>query len=122
MEFNFAVSGFPAIAIVLVTYVFMAYVVMTIANKLGTENSWMAWVPILNVYLIVRMAGRPGWWLLLFLVPFVGFFIAIYVWMLIAERRGRPQYWGVLMIVPVVNVILMAMLAFTEADNHPVIA
>lgn len=120
MEYSFEISGFPAVALVLAVYVFAAYVVMTIASKLGVENSWMAWVPILNVYLIVKMAGKPGWWLVLFLVPIVNFFIGIYVWMLISERRGRPQYWGVLMIVPVLNIVLMAMLAFTEAE-HPVL-
>ncbi|RJQ46410.1 MAG: hypothetical protein C4534_03005 [Gaiellales bacterium] len=121
MEFGFAVSGFPAFMILMGVYVFTAFVVMTIANKLGVANSWMAWVPILNIYLLVKMAGKPGWWLALFLVPFINFFVAVYVWMLIAERRGRPQFWGLLMIVPVVNLILMAMLAFTEPD-HPVLA
>lgn len=121
MEFEFAVGGLGAFLIWVAFYVFFAFTLMTIANKLGTENSWMAWIPILNIYLIVKMADKPGWWFLLLLVPLLNFFIAIYLWMLISERRGRPQFWGVLMILPIVNIVLLIMLAFTEVD-HPATA
>ena len=40
---------------------------------------WAAIIPIYNVYILLKIAGRPGWWLLLFLVPVVSFVIAILV-------------------------------------------
>lgn len=118
MEFEFAVTGVPAFIIIVGVYVFFAFTMMTIANKLGTENAWMAWVPLLNLYLLVRMADKPGWWFILFLVPLVNFIVGIYVWMLISERRGRPQWWGIVIgLVPIVNLVLIIMLAYTEAEG-----
>ena len=36
-----------------------------IARKTGTPSPWMAWIPVVNLVLMCRIAGRPGWWLLL---------------------------------------------------------
>lgn len=117
MEIEFYASGGTAFIIWLVAYAFFAFVLMTIANKLGTENSWMAWVPILNIYLMVKMADRPGWWLILLLVPLVNFVIGIIIWVDIIKRRNRPAWWVILMLLPIVNLIVLLMLAFTEAES-----
>ena len=96
------------------SYAYFAFSLQTIANKTGTEGGWMGWVPILNLYLLCRVAKRPGWWLLLFFIPFVNIVIAIIVWMGVAEARGKSNWIGVLMIVPVVNFIVPGYLAFSE--------
>jgi hypothetical protein len=40
--------------IYLAIYVYIAYSIMVIANKTNTENSWLAWIPIANLYLLCK--------------------------------------------------------------------
>lgn len=95
-------------------YAYMAITLQMIADKTGTSDAWMAWVPILNVYLMCKIAGRPGWWVLLFFIPLVNLVIGVMVWMGIAEARHKPAWLGVLMIVPIANIIIPAHLALSE--------
>jgi hypothetical protein len=96
-------------------YVFGAICLMTLGNKLAYKNSWMAWVPVLNIYMMCELAEKPAWWLILFFIPGVNIVMAIIVWIRILERRGRPTWWILMFFIPVVNIIFMAMLAFSEA-------
>lgn len=111
---NVFYSGAPALIIDLAIYAYFAFALMTIANKLEVENSWWAWIPILNIILMLQIADKPIWWLILFIIPIVNIIIAIIIWMRIAELRGFPNWWGILLIVPIVNLIVPGYLAFTE--------
>ena len=86
----------PIVVIVVLVYVYFALSLSTIARKTGTPDEWMAWVPILNVYLMIKCAGRPGWWLILMFVPLVNFICSLLIWIEIAERRKKSVVLGVL--------------------------
>ena len=98
----------------LALYVYMALSLQTIAKKTNTENAWMAWIPIVNVILMLNIAKKPLWWIILMLIPLVNLVIAIIVWMAIAEARGKPSWWGILLLVPVVGIIVPGYLAFSD--------
>ncbi len=98
----------------LAAYVYMALALQTIAKKTNTENDWFAWIPILNLILMLNVARKPLWWIVLFFIPLVNIVIVIVVWMGVAEARGKPSWWGVLMIVPVVNLIVPGYLAWSD--------
>ena len=95
-------------------YVYFALAFSTIAKKTNTPNPWWAWVPILNILLMINIAKKPMWWIILFFVPIVSIVIAIIVMMGVAEARGKPNWWGILMIVPVVNIIVPGYLAWAD--------
>jgi hypothetical protein len=95
-------------------YIYMALALQTIATKTGTENPWLAWIPIANIILMLMVAKKPLWWLLLFFIPLVNIVMAILVWMAVAEARGKPNWWGILMIVPLVNFIVPGYLAWSD--------
>jgi hypothetical protein len=95
-------------------YVYFALAFSTIAKKTNTPNAWWAWVPILNIVLLVNIAKKPVWWVILFFVPIVSIVVAIIVMMAVAEARGKPNWWGILMIVPVVNLIVPGYLAWVD--------
>jgi hypothetical protein len=97
-----------------VCYVYMALALQTIATKTGTPDGWLAWIPIGNLFLMLNIAKKPLWWLLLFLIPLANIAIAIIVWMSIAEARQKPNWWGILMIVPVANLIVPGYLAWAD--------
>jgi hypothetical protein len=45
--------------ILLVAYVYHALALQTIATKTNTENPWFAWIPILNIILMLNIARKP---------------------------------------------------------------
>ncbi len=103
-----------AVLVGLVVYVYMALALQTIAKKTNTENAWLAWIPIANMILMLNVAKKPLWWIVLMLIPLVNIVVAIIVWMGIAEARSKPNWWGILMIVPLVNFIVPGYLAWSD--------
>ena len=95
-------------------YVYMALALQTIARKTNTKNDWLAWIPIANIILLLEIARKPLWWLLLLLIPLVNLVISIVVWVGVAEARGKPSWWGLLMIVPGINLIVPGYLAWSD--------
>lgn len=53
------------------------------------QPGWGCIIPIYNLYLMCKIAGRPGWWVLLYFVPLVGIVIAILVAIDIAKAFGK---------------------------------
>ena len=115
MEYGGQESFWAAYSIFwVILYVYYAICLMIIANKTNTPNSWLAWIPIANIYLMCKIAGKPGWWVILFFIPFVNIVIGVIVWMKIAEARKKPSWVGILMLVPFVNLIIPGFLAFSN--------
>lgn len=102
--------------LVLIVYVYMAICLMKMARKTNTENRWMAWIPILNMVLLLQIGKKPIWWIVLFFVPIVNIVISILAWMAVAKELRKPEWLGVLMIVPVANLIIPGYLAFSSEE------
>ena len=95
-------------------YIYMGLALSTIAKKTNTENPWLAWIPIANIILMLNIAKKPIWWIVLLFIPLVNIVISIMVWMAIAEARNKPNWWGILLIVPGVNLIVPGYLAWSD--------
>ena len=70
-----------AIAIVIIAGMWKTY------SKAG-QPGWGCIIPIYNTYLLLKIAGRPWWWLLLYLIPIVNIIVAIVVMVDIAKSFG----------------------------------
>lgn len=79
-------TGFMIVVFALV--VLMIAAMWKIFVKAG-EPGWAAIVPIYNLYIILKIAGKPGWWLLLFLIPIVNFVVAIMTYISFAQAFGK---------------------------------
>lgn len=53
------------------------------------EAGWKAIIPIYNVWVLLEIIGRPGWWIILFLIPVVNFFVWIIVALELAQSFDR---------------------------------
>jgi len=95
-------------------YVYVAICLQTIAKKTNTPNGWLAWIPIANLVLMLNIARKPVWWIILCLIPIVNLVVVVIIWMAIAKARNKPDWWGILLIVPVVNLIVPGYLAFSS--------
>lgn len=57
-------------------------------HKAG-HPGWAAIIPIFNIYVMCKVARRPGWWLLLFFIPFAGIVFMIIVLVDAAKAFGK---------------------------------
>jgi hypothetical protein len=90
-------SGGGASAVILVIYLaffvaFFAGLWVTFA-KAG-KPGWASIIPIYNMIVLLEIAGKPLWWLLLFFIPFVNFVIAILVQLDVAKNFGKGAGFG----------------------------
>ena len=95
-------------------YVWIALCLYIIAKKTNTENAWLAWIPVGNVILACLIAGKPWWWVFLFLIPIANIVFAILVFWKICEARNKPGWLALLMLVPIANLVIPGILAFTD--------
>ncbi len=84
-----------------------------IFDKAG-EPGWAAIVPIYNVVVLLKIIGRPIWWVVLFLIPIVSFIIAILVFIDVAKAYGKSAGFGIGMII--LPFIFIPMLGFGDAQ------
>lgn len=72
------------------------------------EPGWKAIIPIYNIYVLLRIVGRPGWWLVLMLIPFVNIVIAVIVANDLSTSFGKGLGFtvGLLLLTPVFAAIL----------------
>jgi hypothetical protein len=96
----------------LILLFFVAFYVVTcipfylISKKLGIGITHFAWVPLFNIFLMLDLARKPGWWFILCFVPFVNVVIIVLIFCGIAETCRQPAWLGLLVLVPWVNVAL----------------
>jgi len=86
----------------------------------GGLPGWGALVPIYNAVLWMRLAGRPGWWVLLLLIPFVNIFVGLIVHYDVAMKFGKGIGFALgMMFLPM---IFYPILGFGSAQYHPTLA
>lgn len=74
--------------ILLAAMVFLIASFWKVFTKAG-QPGWASIIPIYNAIVWLRIAGRPGWWFILLLIPIVGFVIAIVVSIDFAKKFGK---------------------------------
>ena len=84
------------------------------------QHGWGAIIPIYNFLLMLRIAGRPWWWILLMLIPFVNIVLWIIVVVNFTMSYGKGALFAVGMIF--FPVIFGLILAFGSAQYQGPIA
>jgi hypothetical protein len=62
------------------------------------QPGWAAIIPIYNVIILLKIAGRPAWWVLLMLIPIVNIVISLIVAIDVAKSFGQSPVFGVVML------------------------
>ncbi len=98
------------ILIVVAIVIASMWVVFTKAREPG----WAAIIPIYNMVVLLRIAGKPEWWVILMLIPLVQLVIGILVAIALAEKFGQSAGFAVgLVLFPFV---FYPILAFGSAE------
>ena len=80
--------------VVAVVFIIGMWKVFTKAGKPG----WAILVPFYSIYILLKIAGRPGWWLILCCIPLVNVVIAILVAIDVAKSFGQSAAFGVILL------------------------
>ncbi len=125
-----------ALGIIAVVWIVFGWLLYRVGKRRGYPHSWLAWVPLGNVWMIVDISEKknPAAWfsalILMSLAPrlisnidsrplhlavslitsMVSIVIYVLLWSAIAELRGKPGWWGILWIVPVANIVILVLL------------
>jgi hypothetical protein len=106
-----AAMGTGVMIVWLVVVVLMIAAMWKVFTKAG-EPGWAAIVPIYNYYVLDKIAGRPTWWLLLWI--FLGPIAYIVISFDIAKRFGKGAGFAIgLILLPF---IFWPMLAWGDAS------
>lgn len=108
------ISPFPVILALAFT-VFIIACLWKVFVKAG-QPGWACLVPIYNYYILCKIAGKPGWWLVLLIIPFVNFVIAIIICIALAEKFGKGTGFGIGL--ALLGIIFFPILAFGDAKYH----
>jgi hypothetical protein len=98
----------------LAVYLFFSFCCMLIVRKTGNQPGILVWLPIVKMLPLIRAAGMPGWWFLLWLLPVVNIVPAIMWCFKIVETRGKSVIWAILLLLPVTNLLAFLYLAFSD--------
>lgn len=98
---------------VLLCYLFVCYCFALICRKAGREPGALVWIPILQLFPLLRAAGMSGWWFLAFCVPGVNLVAHIFWSVNIVRARDKSVWWVILMVLPLTNLLAILHLAFS---------
>jgi hypothetical protein len=78
------------------------------------QPGWAAFIPIYNIVVMLQIVGRPTWWVLLCLIPFVNFIVFIILFLDLAKSYGKDTMFalGLILLTP----IFLPILAFGSAQ------
>lgn len=98
----------------LVLWGYLSFSLQIIARRTDTPNDWVAWIPIVNLFLMCTIAKKPLWWFFWTIVPLANVVVFVILWMRMAEAREKPSWWGLLTLIPVVCLVVPGYLAFSD--------
>ena len=78
------------------------------------QPGWASLIPIFNIYIWCKIVGRPGWWVILMLIPFVNFIVAIILCIDLAKSFGQGVGFGIGIIL--LSIIFLPILGFGSAQ------
>ena len=121
MEENYYYESEPLVdpAIIFTMLAFLGAIVLIsiisqwrIFEKAG-KPGWAAIIPIYNLYVHLKVVGKPSWWMLLLFIPIVNLFFAIKLTHLLSKSFGKDIGFTLgLLFLPI---LFLPILAFSSA-------
>jgi hypothetical protein len=78
------IPGILGLAVILVIVIG----IWRVFTKAG-QPGWAVLIPIYNAYVLCKVAGKSGWWVLLLMIPCVGIIASFFVVLGVAQNFGK---------------------------------
>lgn len=83
-----------------------------IFQKAGYEG-WEAIVPVYNLYILTKIVGKPGYWTVLMMIPYLGMIWSIWAYNMLAKSFGKDEAYTVGLVF--LSFVFFPILGFGEA-------
>jgi hypothetical protein len=98
VDYSSSTQGEPPSPVGMIIGLLIALLVIVAMWKVFTkagQPGWASIIPIYNLYVWCKIVGRPGWWIILLLIPFVNFIIGIILSIDLAKSFGKGAGFGI---------------------------
>lgn len=82
-----------------------------IFEKAG-QPGWAAIIPIYNCIILLKIVGKPTWWVILFLIPFVNYVFIIWTYNMLSKSFGKDEGFTVGLLL--LGIVFFPILAFSD--------
>jgi hypothetical protein len=117
VEYSYSSQGQAPSPAVLIAELLIALLVIAAMWKVFTKAGrpgWASIIPIYNMYVWCKIIGRPGWWVILMLIPLVNIVIGIIVCIDLAKSFGKGAGFGIG--IALLGIIFLPILGFGSAQ------
>ena len=99
-------ASIALIALVLGIFIIPMWFLYEKANYPG----WTSLIPIYNIYILIKIARKPAYWLFFLCIPYINIIFIIWLWNSIAKAFGKTEAFTVGIIF--LGIIFIPILAF----------
>lgn len=67
-------------------------------SKMGYDDAWWAFIPILNILFFLKVADKPTWWVIFAFIPFLNLILLYVMWLVcskVASAYGKSSGYAV---------------------------
>src|SRR5437667_7733568 len=117
VDYNYSSQGKPPSPVSMIVGLLIALLLIVAMWKVfikAGQPGWASIIPIYNLYIWCKIVGRPWWWILLMLIPFVNFIVAIILCIDMAKSFGKGAGFGIGL--ALLGIIFWPILGFVSAQ------
>jgi hypothetical protein len=92
--------------------IFIIAAMWKVFTKAG-QPGWAAIIPIYNIYIMTKIAGKPGVWTLLCLIPLINMIFVIWLYNMISKSFGKDEGFTVGLVL--LGIVFWPILGFGSA-------
>ncbi len=97
-QVEYSTEGTPPSSLSIIFGLLVALLLIVAMWKVFTkagQPGWASIIPIYNLYIWCKIVGRPGWWIILLLIPFVNIIVGIVLCIDMAKSFGKGVGFGI---------------------------
>ena len=116
-QVEYSTQGEPPSPVSIIFGLLVALLLIVAMWKVFTkagQPGWASIIPIYNLYIWCKIVGRPWWWILLMLIPFVNFIVCIILCIDLAKSFGKGVGFGIGL--ALLGIIFFPILGFGSAQ------
>lgn len=89
-------AGIPVfLSLIILAVCLLIIVAFWIIFQRAGQAGWKSLIPFYNMYVLMEIAGKPGWWMFLLFIPLVGVVILLLAMLALARKFRRSELFGV---------------------------
>ncbi len=102
-------SGDGAGLIIWLAIVVVILVALWKTFEKAKRPGWNAIIPFYNIYVMLGIVNRPGWWLIWYFIPFANIIVHLLVSLRLAKAFKRSEAFGIVLLwlFPVIGFLIL---------------